>query len=184
MLILYEGPDSVPAWTILVRGQWHVIAPRARPRQPSLAAWAQAARAAGRTAVLAAGNAPVAAPVTAPGVSTGLEGGVEVGRAADGAPHRPGGPVLFTSPEAATVYLRWMQGRGALPPEAQVHPVRGSLGAGVTLWRDLFAGLGYQPAHYSVCLVDPRPAVHPAGEFDADAIPLDPEWIPEGVWRP
>lgn len=97
---------------------------------------------------------------------------------------RPGGPVLFTDPSLAYQWLAWQEERGQPLVGAEVKRTLGTLQDCIEIWRELFMGLGYQPKHYSVCIINPRRAVHPAHDCDGEALPFDSVFLPEGVIRP
>lgn len=96
---------------------------------------------------------------------------------------RPGGPVIFTDPAKAKRWLDWQAERGRPIMDAEIQQTLGNLSDCITTWRQLFDNLGYQPQHYAVCIINPRPAVHPAHDLDGEAIPFDSVLVPEGVVR-
>lgn len=100
---------------------------------------------------------------------------------------RPGGPVLFTAEDLGERWIQRMQAKGEDMDEVEVVRVGegdGTVQAAVTLWRRLFESVGYTPRYYSVCLIDPTDALHPAYDMDAQAIPFDPDTVPEGIVLP
>lgn len=90
---------------------------------------------------------------------------------------------MFTDPLRAKQWLDWQAEKGRAIEGAEIQPAKGSLGECLETWRQLFANLGYQPQHYAVCIINPRPAVHPAHDLDAEAIPFDAVLVPDGVVR-